>query len=134
MRSLQLARIALEAETLRLRRMARRTATRGAMVVAAVPFLLAMLAFFELALWSYLAGQFIAPFAALIMAGANIIVAGVFLLVAAVSSDSRVEIEALKVRQKALEDVSRQITMAAMIAPATRFLLGQILPARSRRR
>ncbi len=133
MRSLQLARIAWEAETLRLRRMAKRTTTRLVLAFAAIPFLLAMLGFFEVALWSYVASQLIAPFAALILAGVNIVFAGVLLLAAALSSDSRVEIEALKVRQRALEDVSRQITIAAMVVPATRFLLGQLRSNRSKK-
>jgi len=126
MKSFELARIALEAETLRLRRMFKRTTTRLVLAIVAVPFLLAMLAFFELALWSYVASQLIAPFAALILAGVNILFAVVLLLMAALSSDSRVEIEALKVRQRALEDVTRQLTIASMVWPATRFLLSQV--------
>jgi hypothetical protein len=133
MRSLELAKIAWEAETLRLRRMARRTTSRLVMTVVALPFLLGTLAFLELALWSYVASQFIAPFAALILAGVNIIFAGIFLLVAVVSSDSRVEVEALKVRQRALEDVGRQLTIAAMVGPATRFVFNQLRTSRSKR-
>lgn len=132
-RSFQLARIAFEAETLRLKRMAKRTSMRLVLAVAAVPFLMAVLAFFEVALWSYVASQLIAPFAALILAGVNIVVAMVLLLAAAMASDSHVEIEALKVRQRALEDMSRQLTVAAMVIPATRFVLGQLVPRRSRR-
>ena len=133
MRSLELAKIAWEAETLRLRRMARRTTSRLVMTVVALPFLLGTLAFLELALWSYVASRFIAPFAALILAGVNILIAGVFLLAAAVSSDSRIEVEALKVRQRALEDVGRQLTIAAMVGPATRFVFNQLRASRSKR-
>ena len=43
-RSVQLARIALEAEALRLKRMAKRTSMRLVLALAAVPFLMAMLA------------------------------------------------------------------------------------------
>ncbi len=133
MRSLELAKIAWEAEALRLRRMARRTTSRLVMTVVALPFLLGTLAFLELALWSYVSRQFIAPFAALILAGVNIAFAGIFLLTAAVSSDSRVEVEALKVRQRALEDVGRQLTIAAMVGPATRFVFNQLRTSRSKR-
>lgn len=122
--------IALQAEALRLRRVAQRTAARLILAAVALPFLLAALGFFEASLWNYLVGQFIAPFAALIMAGANLVLALLFLLAAAVSRDSRVEIEALQVRQRALEDVRRELTMAAMLAPATRFVLSQLRGSR----
>ena len=133
MRSLELAKIAWEAETLRLRRMARRTTSRLVMTAVALPFLLGTLAFLELALWSYVSSHLIAPFAALVLAGANIVFAGIFLLAAVLSSDSRVEIEALQVRKRALEDVSRQLTVAGLVVPATRFLLDQLRSSRSKR-
>jgi len=125
-RSLRLARIAVQAEGLRLRRLARRTAVRVGLVLVAVPFLLACFAFLETALWDWLSGTLRPEFAALITAGINFAVAGVLLLIAALSRDSQVEIEALRVRQRALEDATRQLTIAATVAPFIRLLLDQL--------
>ncbi len=125
-RSLRLAQIALQAEGLRLRRLARRTAVRVSMVLVALPFLLACFGFFETALWEWLSRHLLPEFAALITAGVNLVIAGVLLLIAALSRDSRVEIEALQVRQRALEDATRQFTIAAMVTPVVRLVLDQL--------
>lgn len=126
MRSFRLARIALEAELLRLRRLARRTVVRVALAVVALPFLLATFGFLEVAFWSYVSQHFIPSSAALIVAGGNLLVGLILVLIAATLSDSRVEIEALKVRQQALEDVGRQLTVAALVAPVARLLVDQM--------
>jgi len=125
-RSLRLARIAVQAEGLRLRRLARRTAVRVGLVVVAAPFMLACFAFLETALWDWLSRNLRPEFAALITAGINFAIAGLLLLIAALSRDSQVEIEALRVRQRALEDATRQLTIAATVAPFIRLLLDQL--------
>jgi hypothetical protein len=125
-RSFRLAQIAVQAEGLRLRRLARRTAVRVGLVVVAAPFLLACFAFLETALWDWLSQNLRPEFAALITAGINFAIAGLLLLIAALSRDSQVEIEALRVRQRALEDATRQLTIAATVAPFIRLLLDQL--------
>jgi hypothetical protein len=132
-RSLRLTQVAVQAELLRLRRMLQRSVTRLVMVLIAVPFLLATFGFLETALWTWLSRIMLAPFAALVQAGVNIVVAAVFLIMAAVSSESRVEIEALQVRQRALEDAGRQMRTAALLGPALGIVLEQLRRSRSRR-
>ncbi len=75
MRLLQLARIAAEAEALRLRRIARGRATRAARAALAVPFLIGTLGFLEAALWLVLAARLPGWQAALAAAGANLVLA-----------------------------------------------------------
>lgn len=131
-RSLRLARIAVQAEGLRLRRLARRTAVRVVLVLIAAPFLLACFGFFETALWEWLSRHLLPAYAALISAGVNLAGGGLLLLIAALSRDSRVEIEALQVRQRALEDATRQFTIAAMVTPVVRLVLDQLRRRRNR--
>jgi hypothetical protein len=125
-RSLRLAQIAVQAEALRLRRLARRTAVRVGLVLVAAPFMLACFGFFETALWEWVSRHLLPAYAALIVAGVNLALGGVLLLIAALSSDSKVEIEALRVRQRALEDATRQLTIAAMVTPVLRLVLDQL--------
>ncbi len=125
-RSLRLALIAVQAELLRLRRLARRTAVRAVLLLVALPFLLACLGFLETALWEWLSRELRPEFAALITAGVNFVIAGLLLLIAALSGDSRVEIEALRVRQRALEDATRHLTIATMVVPILRLVLDQL--------
>jgi hypothetical protein len=133
MRSLRLAQIAVQAEALRLRRLARRTATRLVFALVALPFLLATFGFFEAAFWNYVSRHFLPELAALITAGGNLLIGGILIVVAALSRDSQVELEALKVRQRALEDISRQVTVTALVAPVARLLLDQLRRNRNRR-
>jgi len=131
-RSLRLAQIAVQAEGLRLRRLARRTAVRVGLALVAAPFLLACFAFLEAALWDWLSRHLLPAFAALVAAAINFVIAGMLLLIAAVSRDSQVEIEALRVRQRALEDATRQLTIAAMVTPVLRLVLDQLRRRRDR--
>jgi hypothetical protein len=133
-RSFRLVQIAAQAELLRLRRMASRTATRIALVLVALPFLLAMFGFFEASFWNYVSRHFIPELAALIAAGGNLLVAVIFLLIAAFLRNSNVEIEALKVRQRAIEDMSRQITLSALLVPVVRLVMDQMWRGREKRR
>jgi len=73
MRLLQLARIAAEAEALRLRRIARGCASRAARAALAVPFLIGTLGFLEAALWLVLAARLPGWQAALAAAGVNLV-------------------------------------------------------------
>ena len=132
MRNFRLAQIAVQAEGLRLRRLARRTAVRATMVLIAAPFLLACFAFLEIALWDWLSGNMLSEFAALITAGVNVAIAGLLLLIAALSRDSQVEIEALRVRQRALEDARRHLTVASMVTPVLGLVLDQLRRRRNR--
>jgi hypothetical protein len=104
MRSVDLLKIALEAELLRLRAMLARQGRRAAFAFAGLVFALAVLACAELAGWQGLRLRVEAIPATLILLGINLVIAAVFGLLAARSSPGHAEREALRVRQQALNE------------------------------
>ncbi len=115
MRSLRLARIAAEAEGLRLKYTARRAVTRAVLGVIALGLLFAALAFLHIALWYWLRGSFDRPATALIIAGGELVLAVILGLLAARSSPGRVEAEALAVRQRALEGATNSFAIGTLL-------------------
>ena len=103
MRSLNLLKLALDAEILRLRAMAARQGRRAAFGTIALVFALAVLALAEIAGWQGLRLKAEAIPATLILLGINLVIAVVFGLLAARSSPAHAEREALRVRQQALD-------------------------------
>lgn len=133
LRSLRLASIALQAEGLRLRKLMRRSAVRLVLVALALPFLAAAFGFLEAAFWGFVSRHFGPGYAGLIIAGANLLIGGVFLLMAATSSHSRIEIEALQVRQRALEDATRHLKLVAVVDPIVRVVIDHLRRPRARK-
>jgi hypothetical protein len=126
MRPFRLARIAAEAESVRLHGMLSRIVTRAVLAFIALLFLLGAVVFVHVAAWyeiriglnqSYLA-------TAGILGGADLVLAVVFGLLATRSSPSRVEIEALEVRRKAIEGLGSALTLSQMVFPLLRLLAG----------
>jgi hypothetical protein len=117
MRAFELARIAAEAEGVRLRYSARRTAARAVMGLAALVFLLGAIVFCHLAAWFRLSMSWDEPVAALILAGSDLVVAVVLMLMATRSSAGRIEAEALALRRRALDQASRSLAFSALITP-----------------
>jgi hypothetical protein len=126
MQALKLARIAAEAEALRFRYSARRTAVRAALGVTALGFLLGAVVFCHVAAWFRLSVSWGEPVAALILAGTDLLAAVVLALVAARSSAGRLEAEALALRKRALDQATRSLAFSALMTPliplATRLL------------
>lgn len=122
MQTLRLARIAAEAEGLRLRRQAQRTVLRVVVGVIALMFLAWGLAFAHIAAWYWLRqGAGLAPpGAAAAVAGGDLVCAAVLALLAARSSPGRIELEALLVRQRALGSVTSSVALASTLASALR--------------
>jgi hypothetical protein len=120
MRSLRLARIAAEVEVLRLRHSAQRTATRVALGLVAIVFLFGTLAFVHLAVWFWLRLRFERPTTGLLLAGADLVLALVCVLLASRSSPSRVELQALDVRRRAIESVGSTIAWSTLALQALR--------------
>src|SRR5271165_6104150 len=113
MRPVRLARIAAEAEGVRLQRMMTRTVTRVIFAIIAVFFILGALVFAHIAAWyevrvgldqSYLA-------TAGILGGADLLVAVVLGLLVSRSRPGRVEREAREVRRKAIEGIGSALSM-----------------------
>jgi hypothetical protein len=126
MRPIRLARIAAEAEGVRLRGMMTRIVTRVVFAVIALFFILGALAFGHIAAWyeirlalnqSYLA-------TAGILGGVDVLVAVILLLLASRSSPSRVETEAREVRRKALEGLTGALSLAQLALPLLRIIPG----------
>jgi hypothetical protein len=114
MRTLRLARIAAEAEGLRLRERARRTAVRVAFGMIAMVFMLGVLVFLHIAAWFWIRQSWEEQYAALTLAGADFVLALVLALLAARSQPSRVELDALAVRQRAMESAVSSIAISSL--------------------
>jgi hypothetical protein len=126
MRPIRLARIAAEAEGVRLRGMMTRIVTRVIFAVVALFFVLGAVTFGHVAAWYEirigLEQSFLAT--AGIMGGADLLIAIILLLLASRSSPSRVEIEAREVRRKALEGIGSALSLAQMLLPILRIASG----------
>lgn len=114
MRTLRLARIALEAEGLRLRQRARRGAFRLALLAIASGFLLAAAGFGHAAVWFWLRLHWDAPEAASLIGGGDVVLAAFFGLLAARSSPGAIEREALAVRRSAIESAVGTYALSAI--------------------
>jgi len=115
MRSVNLLKIAAEAELLRYRSMAARQGRRAAFGAIALLFMLAVLALGEVAAWLALYQRFAAIETTLILLGINLVIAIVFGLLAARSSPSLAEREALRIRQQSLDAARGALSLAALI-------------------
>lgn len=132
MRSLRLAQIAAQAESVRWRRRFRRLVVQIVCVAIALPFLLAAFGFLEAAFWAYVSQHFIPVFAALIVLGGNLLVVVILMAIVLMKGgDDRVSLEALEVRRRALDSAQRSVTIAALAGPVASFLFTQL---RARRR
>ncbi|HUN38793.1 MAG TPA: hypothetical protein VMU81_00740 [Acetobacteraceae bacterium] len=125
MRTLRLARIAAEAEGLRLRRQAQRMVVRAVIACIALVLLLWGLALAHVAAWFAIrVNGNVAPWAtALIMAGGDAVIALFLLLITARSSPGQVEQEALEVRRRALENATTGFAFATILLPVLRLAM-----------
>ena len=117
MRLLDLARAALEAEGLHLRRQARARGIQAALAVAAVIFLILLLGMLHLAGFAALAPEWGTARAALILAGADLAVALALALAARRAGHDRLAAEARQVRQQAVRQMGDGAARALVLAP-----------------
>jgi cobalamin biosynthesis protein CobD/CbiB len=122
-RSINLLKIAAEAELLRLRTMMARQVRRGIFGAIAVVFGVVVLALVEVVGWQALRLKFQPIPATLILLGVNLAIAAVFGVLAARSTPSHTEHEALEVRQRALEAARGSLVFTAAL-PTARLLRG----------
>jgi hypothetical protein len=132
MRALRLARVAAEAEGLRLRERMRRTTTRVAFGIVAMGFLAAAVVFAHIAAWFWLRVAWQAQHAALIIAGVDLVLAIVLAVLAARSSPGRVELEALAVRRRAIESAASTLAFSALAMQLLRLFTNLVSRRRSR--
>lgn len=114
-RSVNLLKIAAEAEILRYRCMLARQGRRAAFGAIALLFVVAVLVLGEVAAWPGFHLRFAAIATTLILLGINLVIAGICAVLAAKSSPSRAEREALHVRQQALDAARGTLSLAAMV-------------------
>jgi hypothetical protein len=112
---LHLLRVALEAELLRLGHHARRTVFRVVVGCFAMALTLLALGFLHVALWFRLRVSLPGEYVAAIFAGADLVLALILGVLATRSVPSRVEMEALSVRQRALDDAAASVTISALL-------------------
>ena len=127
MRTLRLARVAAEAEGLRLRRMAQRMAIRVAMGLAALVFLMGTLVFLHVLVWFWLRLHHDVSqiWTAVILGAIDLVIAALLLLLASRSAPSRIEEQALEVRTKALRDARGSLALSALVMPVIRMMLNR---------
>jgi hypothetical protein len=126
MRPVRLARIAAEAEVVRLRGMMTRIVTRVIFAGIAAVFILGALTFGHIAAWYEVRTGLEQTFltTAGILGGADLLLAIILLVLASRSSPSRVEVEALEVRRKALEGIGSAVSITQMVLPIVRLASG----------
>jgi hypothetical protein len=114
-RSVNLLKVAAEAELVRLRILLARQGRRAAFGVVAVIFALGVLGLAEVTGWQVLRLYVAAISATLVLLGINFVIAAVFGLIAARSSPSRTEQEALRVRRQALDTARGALALTAAV-------------------
>jgi hypothetical protein len=132
MRPLRLARVAAEAESIRLQAMATRMVTRLVMAAVALLFVIGAIAFGHIAAWYWIRIDRSMSFyaAAGILGGVDLLIALILLLMASRSGPSRVEVESLEIRRKAIEGIGGLFTLPQLVLP----LLRMVVAMRRRRR
>ena len=121
MRLFRLLQLAAQAETLRWKRTGRGYAIQAGFGVGAALFGLMMLVMLHLAAFEWLAGRSVGPVGgALIVAGVDLVLAGLFGFLATRSGLDPVAVEAERVRDNALRQVGDQTARAAIVMPMLR--------------
>jgi hypothetical protein len=123
-RSINLLKLAFDAELLRLRAMMARQGRRAAFAAVAVIFSLVVLALAEATGWLALRHSVESIPATLILLGVNLVIAAIFGVLAARSSPSHTEQEALRVRRQALDASRGALAFTAAIPAMTRLVGG----------
>jgi hypothetical protein len=121
MRSVNLAKVAIEAEVLRYKAMAARQGRRAGFGVGALIFGVGFLTTLEIAGWQAARMYMLPIYATLCVMGFNLVVAAGFAVIAIRSSPSRAETDALDLRKKAVHALQTSMTISAII-PAAGYL------------
>jgi len=123
MRPDKLARIAAEAEMVRLRGMATRIGMRAMFAVVALLFVIGILVLGHVAIWYLIRIDLDQSFliATAILGGGDLLIAILLGWLASRSSPSRVEKEALKVRRDAVAALGSAFSITQMALPLLRY-------------
>jgi hypothetical protein len=126
MRPFRLARIAAEAEGVRLRGMLTRIVARVIFGCIALLFVTGAVVFAHIAAWYELRMGLDQTYLATagILGGGDLLLAVILGFLASRSSPSRVEVEALEVRRKAIAGLGSTLSLSQMALPLLRLLSG----------
>lgn len=122
MRAYRLVHVAAEAELIRWKSMATRTAMRVVFALIALVFLLGVLVFAHILAWYWIRLGLGQNFyiTACILGGVDLLVALICGFMAARSSPSRQEREALEVRKRAVASIGSALSLGQMAIPVLR--------------
>lgn len=127
MRTLNLAKVGVQAEGLRLRQLLRRTVTRLVFAMVAAVFLIAVLIAAHVAIGMALV-PWVTPVQAVLIVGAgDLIIAIILGVVAGVSKPGRIEREAYEVRETARVQLVEAMTLTTLLGPLARLIGGRKL-------
>jgi hypothetical protein len=115
MRAVELARVAASAEALALRRLARRQGIRAAFGAGAAVFALATLSVLHLVGYNLLRNSFSPVIASLILLGIDLVLTLILAFFAMRNSPDAIEREAVEVRQQAVAEMKRAVTLTALV-------------------
>jgi|ERR1700712_874955 hypothetical protein len=118
MRATNLLKVAAEAEILRIQFMLKRQGVRAAFGLVALIFVLGVLVLANVAAWQVLRLYIEPIYATLVMLGVNLVIAVIFGILAARSSPSSTERDALQVRQRALREARSSLALGALVPVA----------------
>jgi protein-S-isoprenylcysteine O-methyltransferase Ste14 len=124
-RAVSLARVAAEAELLRIQHMLKRQGMRAAFGMIAVLFGVGVLVLCDVAGWQVLRWYVQPIYATLVLLGINMVVMAVFGALAARSSPGYAEREALRIRQQAVQEARGSFAVTALLP-----LAGTVLRSR----
>ena len=123
MRTVELAKVAASAEALRLRRVAYRQGMRAAYGAGAGVFAIGVLVLLHLVAYNAMVPRLSPLTASLILLAFDLIVAGVFGYLALSNKPDAVEDEAKMIRQQAIIELRKSMTVVALAGEATGALL-----------
>ncbi len=133
MRTLRLARVAAEAEGLRLRRRLRAIVIRAVLAAVAALFALGALALLHVYVWLRLDPLWGPETATLALAGGDAVVAIVIALFALRTPTDRIAISAVAVRDQALNEMRNVFTITSILKPLAGLLFEQWLMRRKKK-
>jgi hypothetical protein len=124
MRPVRLARIAAEAEGVRLRGLVSRMVTRAILGVVALFFVMGALVFAHVAAWYWVRTGLNQSFLVTtgIIGAGDLLIAVILGFLATRSAPSRVEVEALEVRRKAIQAIGSTLSLAQLTIPLLRIV------------
>ncbi len=120
MRTLRLARVAAEAERLRIKRIIRRLVLRAVFGAVAGVFALAALAWLHVLVWFALAHSLHPVLRSVVLVVIDVVITLILGLLAMRSPHDPIEAEALEVRRQSVAQLRRSLSIAALAAAMAR--------------